>query len=375
MFAFHASAWYNRPHTNICTLEDVCGKACGQDVGDGDTVSGPTIIEIECKSMLNRVNVSWLPFDWSVNPYRGCFHGCVYCYARRYHEEYLEIDPGAGFDRQVFVKRNAVEVLRRELARKSWRRERVAIGTAVDAYQPAEGKYRVTRRILEAFADYETPCSLMTKNTMIVRDIDVLGDLARGPGVKIGFSITTLDPALARRIEPDTPPPHKRLRVLERLAAAGVPVGVLMAPILPGLNDDDESLEAVVRAAAEHGATFLTTAVLRLQGSVKSVYGRFLRADSPELLPLYRSMYAGAYAPRAYQERLYAKVAELKARYGFTDGTRPIGTSRPTSPPGWTEAAPTLRHVPSRAARTTAAGGAPRRPSEVALRPAQLTLF
>ena len=118
MFAFHASAWYNRPHTNICTLEDVCGKACGQDVRDGDTVSGPTIIEIECKSMLNRVNVSWLPFDWSVNPYRGCFHGCVYCYARRYHEEYLEIDPGAGFDRQVFVKINAVEVLRRELAEK-----------------------------------------------------------------------------------------------------------------------------------------------------------------------------------------------------------------------------------------------------------------
>lgn len=340
-------------------------------------VSGPTIIEMQCKSMLNRVNVSYLPFGWSVNPYRGCVHACVYCYARRYHDEYLELDPGPGFDRQVFVKVNAVEVLRRELARKSWQRERVAIGTAVDAYQPAEGKYRVTRGILQAFADFDTPCSLMTKNTMVVRDMDVLRDLARGPGVKIGFSITTVDPALARRIEPDTPPPHKRLRVMERLAAAGVPVGVLMAPILPGLNDDEASLRAVVRAAAEHGATFLTTGVLRLQGSVKSVYGSFLRADSPELLPLYRRMYPGAYAPRQYQDRIYARIAELKERYGFTDRARPIGVSRAARSPSSSlpdaRAASLSSSSRARAGRSATHTASAR--SAAPTRPAQLTLF
>lgn len=355
MFAFHASAWYNRPHTNICTLEDVCGKACGQDVGDGDTVSGPTIIEIECKSMLNRVNVSWLPFDWSVNPYRGCFHGCVYCYARRYHEEYLEIDPGAGFDRQVFVKRNAVEVLRRELARKSWRRERVAIGTAVDAYQPAEGKYRLTRGILQALADFHTPCSLVTKNTMIVRDVDVLQQLAAGPGVKISFSITTLDPDLARRIEPDTPPPRQRLAALARLAAAGIPVNVLLMPILPGLNDDSASLAAVIKASADSGAHSVHGGVLRLQGSVKQLYGQFLRADSPELLPLYRRLYPGAFARQQYQDNIYQRIAALKERYGFSGGRAAMSVMNDADP---------------EADRSTSAG-----PPASATRFSQLTLF
>lgn len=295
----------------------------------GDHVSNTTVIEIECKSALNRVNVSYLPFRWSTNPYRGCVHACVYCYARRYHQEYLDLDPGRGFDRQVFVKVNAVDVLRRELARKSWRRERVAIGTAVDAYQPVEGKYRITRGMLEAFADFDTPCSILTKNTMVVRDVDVLRDLAAGPGVSVSLSITTLDPVVARSIEPDTPPPHKRLQALEKLAAAGVRPGVLMAPILPGINDDDTSLEAVVKGAADHGAEFLGTSVLRLQGSVKYVYSDFLKRDAPELLPTYRRMYPGAYAPKPYQDRIYGRVAELKERYGFADRSRPFAPSPP----------------------------------------------
>lgn len=313
--------------------------------------------------MMNRVDVSYLPFRWSVNPYRGCVHACVYCYARRYHE-YLDLDPGAGFERQVFVKVNAVEVLRRELSRKSWRRERVAVGTAVDAYQPAEGKYRLTRGILKAFADFRTPCSVMTKNTMVVRDIDVLRELAAGPGVKVGFSVTTLDPALARRIEPDTPPPRRRLQAMERLAAAGVPTGVLIAPVLPGLNDDDDSLHAVVRGAAEHGARFLTTGVLRLQGSVKSVYADFLRADAPELLAMYRRLYPGPYAPRHYQDKIYARVAELKARYGFTDDTRPFGR--------WADpAAGTSRRAEEASLAASPAPGAAHRPAARG----QLTLF
>lgn len=274
-------------------------------------------VEIQCKTLLNRVSVTSLPFRWSVNPYSGCSHGCVYCYARRYHE-YKELDPGVGFERRIFVKVNAVAVLRRELARRTWQRELVAVGTAVDAYQPAEGKYRLTRGILETLAAFATPCSIVTKNTMIVRDIDVLQQLARGPGVSVWFTVTTVDENLARRIEPDTPPPRRRLAALARLAAAGVPAGVLIMPILPGLNDHRSSLEAVIRAAAEHGARSVHGGVLRLQGAVKQVYGRFLRDDSPQLLPLYRRFYPGAHAPLAYQEKVHGIVAELKERYGFT---------------------------------------------------------
>lgn len=333
------------------------------------------VVEMQSKSLLNRVHGSYLPFRWSVNPYRGCVHACVYCYARRYHE-YLDMDPGAGFERQVFVKVNAVAVLRRELARPGWRRENVAIGTAVDAYQPVEGKYRLTRGILEAFADFHTPCNLMTKNTMVVRDVDVLRALAQGPGVKVGFSVTTLDPELARRIEPDTPPPHQRLKALERLAAAGIHAGVLLAPVLPGLNDDDASLRAVVRAAADHGARFLTSGVLRLQDGVRSVYGDFLRRDAPGLLPLYRRLYPGSYAPRGYQDRIYARIAELKELYGFADASRPLaaGGAAGAAEAGRRGAAAEAGKI--RATRETnpaptAAAGAKRFP----VLPGQLTLF
>lgn len=272
-----------------------------------------------------------MSFGWSVNPYRGCVHACVYCYARRYHE-YLALGPGHDFEQQIFVKVNAVEVLRRELARKSWNREAVAVGTAVDPYQPAEGRYRLTRGILEALADYDTPCSIVTKNSMILRDLDVLQRLARGPGVTVAFSITTLNSALAKRIEPDTPPPQQRLRVMRQLVQAGVRTGVLLAPILPGLTDDTHSLEAVIRAAREHGAAFVSAAVLRLQGSVKDVYKDFLIREVPWLLPLYEKLYPAAYAPRAYQDRILGRVQQLKRRHGFAR-SEPFVYTRPQAPP------------------------------------------
>ena len=180
------------------------------------------IIEIECKSVLNRVVSQKMPFKWSVNPYRGCEHKCVYCYARRYHT-FFDLNPGADFENKIFVKVNAPQVLRRELSRKSWQREHVAIGTAVDPYQPVEGKYRLTRAILKALLDYWTPCSIITKNTMLLRDIDLLSELWPRAGLKVLLSITTLDKALAQRLEPDTPPPEKRLEALSRLMEAGHP--------------------------------------------------------------------------------------------------------------------------------------------------------
>jgi len=279
-------------------------------------MAGTRLIEIQCKSLLNRVDAPSMGFCWSVNPYRGCAHACVYCYARRYHE-YFDLGAGKDFEQQIFVKVNAVEVLRRELSRRTWKRELVAVGTAVDPYQPAEGRYRLTRGILEALADYGTPCSIVTKNSMILRDLDVLQRLARGPGVTVAFSITTLEPVLVKRVEPDTPPPLQRLRVMEQLVRAGIRAGVLLAPVLPGLTDDVRSMDAVIRAARDHGAAFVSAGVLRLQGSVKDVYQEFLQQEVPWLLPMYQRLYPAANAPRAYQNRIMRQVEQLKARHGF----------------------------------------------------------
>lgn len=274
------------------------------------------VIEQPCKSVLNRVAGSSMPFRWSINPYRGCEHACTYCYARKYHE-YLEMDPGREFETRIIAKVNAPEVLRQELGRRSWQHEPVAIGTAVDPYQPAEGRYRITRRILEALLDFKTPCSLITKNTMILRDLDVLQALAAGPGCQVHFSITTLDARLVREIEPDTPPPSRRLEVLQALVRGGIPAGVILAPVLPALTDHPDSLEAVVRAAAEHSACFLHASVLRLEGATRAVYESFLARRFPVLLPYYRSLYRTEYAPPVYQRRIQNQVREFARAYGI----------------------------------------------------------
>src|SRR5829696_7528426 len=190
--------------------------------------------EIQCKTAINRV--SGMPFRWSLNPYRGCTHSCHYCYARLSHT-YLGFDADEDFETKIIVKSNMPEVVRQELGRRSWTRERVAIGTATDAYQPCEGRYRLTRRCLEALRDADTPVSIVTKSTLILRDRDLLKQLANGPGATVYFTITTLDPDLWRLLEPGTPPPLKRLQVMQRLADAGVPCGVFLAPILPGITD------------------------------------------------------------------------------------------------------------------------------------------
>src|SRR4051794_39832062 len=217
--------------------------------------------ETLCKSALNQV--SGMPFRWSLNPYRGCVHGCHYCYARASHT-YLGMNADDDFETKIVVKSNMPEVLRQELRRRSWTRERVAIGTATDAYQPCEGRYRLTRHCLEALRDHDTPVSIVTKSTLILRDLDLLAELAQGPGATVYFTITTVDDGLWRLIEPGTPPPLKRLKVLRRLSSEGVRCGVFLAPILPGITDSAESIEAVAAAAKAHGATSFGSAVLRL---------------------------------------------------------------------------------------------------------------
>ena len=191
-------------------------------------------IEVQCKSALNRVR--GMPFKWSLNTYRGCAHACHYCYARASHT-YYGLNAGEDFETKIYVKVNVADVLRRELARPSWLGEQVALGTITDCYQPAEGRFRVTRGVLEALLERRNPISMVTKSTLVLRDLDLLAELARVAHVRVYFTVTTMDPALWRVVEPGTPPPWKRLHVMRLLLQAGVPAGVLMAPILPGLTD------------------------------------------------------------------------------------------------------------------------------------------
>jgi DNA repair photolyase len=273
-------------------------------------------IEASCKSALNRV--SGMPFAWSLNPYRGCVHGCHYCYARATHT-YLGMNAGVDFTTRIVVKTNFAEVLRRELRRPSWQGERVALGTATDAYQPCEGRYRITRRVLEALRDYRTPVSAVTKSTLVLRDLDLLVALADLPGTRVNFSITTLEPDLWRQIEPGTPPPAQRLAVMRRLTDAGVPCGVYMAPVLPGLTDSEASLAAVASAAHESGATSFWASPLRLAPLVKEHYFGFIAERFPGLVQRYERAYPRADAPREYQVDLERRIATIRERYGFSD--------------------------------------------------------
>ncbi len=261
----------------------------------------PEYVEAPCKSALNRVR--GMPFAWSLNPYAGCRHACVYCFAIQYHR-LAERGTAEDFSARVFVKVNPPEVLAGELARPSWRRAMVAVGTATDPYQPAEGRYRLTRRTLELLRDHVTPITLLTKSPLVQRDADVLADLARRAAVRVFFSISTVDLQLWRRLEPGTANPYYRLGALRRLRAAGVPAGVLMAPVLPGVTDSAAAIDAVASAARAHGAAFFGSSPLRPMPFVKEHYLGFVAREFPELLPRYRRAYPGVYAPRDYRAAL-----------------------------------------------------------------------
>jgi DNA repair photolyase len=279
-------------------------------------MTGITYTETTCKSALNRVR--GMPFSWSLNPYRGCTHSCHYCYARATHA-HLGLNADEDFETRIVVKTNFPEILRAELGARSWRREKVAIGTATDPYQPCEGRYRLTRRVLQALVDYRTPASIVTKSTLVLRDLDFLVELEGVAGARVNFTITTLDRELWRAVEPGTPPPAKRLEVLRRLVDAGVPCGVYLAPILPGLTDSAAAIDEVAAAAREHGATRFWAGPLRLAPLVKEHYLGWLEEFRPELLPRYQRAYPRADAPRLYKEWLDVRIAEARARHGFLE--------------------------------------------------------
>jgi DNA repair photolyase len=276
--------------------------------------------EEPCRSALNRVQ--GMPFGWSLNPYMGCVHRCTFCYVRAFE---LRADRPADerYGTSIRVKTNVAEVLRRELARPSWQREGIAIGAATDPYQPAEGRYRLTRACLEVLAEAETPFGLITRGPMIVRDVDVLAAASRRADVSVTFSIPTLDPEIWRRTEPGTAPPRQRLRALRRLVDAGIKAGVGMAPILPGLTDKPELLAEVVRAARAAGATGVWANLLYLKPGTKEHFLAALERDWPELLPQYELLYARrAYLPAEKTSPVREQVRELARVHGVRDRRR-----------------------------------------------------
>jgi DNA repair photolyase len=279
---------------------------------------GITFYEVRAKSIINRVpEVSRVPFRWTINPYRGCTHSCIYCFARNTHT-YLDLDFGEDFNSQIVVKVNASELLRKELAAKSWKGEHIAMGTNVDPYQRGEGRYKLMRGILEALRDFANPFSILTKGSLILRDLDLLRQCAEVTEIGTNVSVGFIDKELWRSLEPGTPSPTKRLQVCRTLNEAGVPCGVLMAPIIPFLTDSPQKLAATVRQIAEAGTTHLAPIVLHLRTGAREWYMKWLSESHPELVPRYERLYArGAYAPKAYQEEITGRVHELAERYGI----------------------------------------------------------
>ncbi|HYH27193.1 MAG TPA: Rv2578c family radical SAM protein, partial [Actinomycetota bacterium] len=270
---------------------------------------GITFYEIQAKSIINRVpEASRVPFRWTINPYRGCSHACVYCFARNTHT-YLDFDAGRDFDTQVVVKVNAPQLLRRELARPRWPREHIAMGTNVDPYQRAEGRYKLMPGIIEALRDARNPFSILTKGTLILRDLELLREAASVTDVGTSFSVGTVSPEIWRATEPGTPNPRRRLDAVRRLTEAGIPCGVLMAPILPFISDTDELLEETVAAIAEAGATHIAPITLHMRPGAREWYFAWIEREHPELLPLYRELYArSAYAPKEFQRSISDRV-------------------------------------------------------------------
>jgi DNA repair photolyase len=279
-------------------------------------------LEVQCKSALNRVKGMF--FEWSLNPYTGCEHRCAFCYVRAFE---LRADRPSDdrYGRTVRIKLNVAGVLRSELSRKSWSRETVVIGAATDPYQPAEGRYRLTRQCLQALRDFSNPAAMITRGPMIVRDIDVLTELARRADLHVTFSIPTVDDDIWRRTEPGTAHPRQRLRAIEKLVAAGIDVGVGMAPILPGLSDRPDRLEAVVMAARAAGATGLWAGMLHLKNGTREHFMSVLARHWPEMVPRYEQAYRDrAYLPPAFGERTLKSVATLRNTHGVSDRRRVI---------------------------------------------------
>jgi DNA repair photolyase len=261
--------------------------------------------EVRAKSILNRVpEASRMPFRWTINPYRGCTHACIYCFARPTHK-YLDFNAGRDFEREIVVKINAPELLRVELARRSWKGEHVALGTNTDPYQWAEGRYKLMPDIWEALRDAANPCSVLTKSPLLLRDLPLMKQIAQRTNFGAAVSVPTVDERAWRATEPHTPNPRARLEAVAELTRAGIQTGVLVAPLMPGINDAPEQVAPILELASEAGASYVTGIALHLRGDVRGLFFNWLKAHRPDLLSRYKSLYRkGAYAPADERQRL-----------------------------------------------------------------------
>ncbi len=272
--------------------------------------------EIRCKSLLNRLDVPGFSFRWTLNPYRGCRHACRYCYARPTHE-FWGMDAGREFEQRIFAKVNAPEVLRKELKKAKWQGEAIAIGTASDPYEPAESEYELTRKVLQVLVEFRNPASITTKGVLVRRDVDVLRELNRVAEVRVNFSIGSIDDRVWKMTEPGTPRPQARLEAMQYLVENGVPSGVMMAPLLPGISDDSQGINAVARAAAEHKACFIGANVLFLKPGSKEWFMPMLREAYPHLTEAYAKLYRKTYAPKEYTAQVMKLVADARRNWGL----------------------------------------------------------
>src|SRR5947209_3826666 len=292
--------------------------------------------EVRARSALNRVpEQSQVPFRWTINPYRGCSHACVYCFARPTHK-YLDLNPGRDFEREIVVKVNVPEVLRTELARPSWKGEHVALGTNTDPYQWVEGRYKLMQGIWEAFRDAANPCSILTKSPLVLRDLPLLKQIAERAPISANLSIPTLDEGAWRETEPHTPSPRARMEAVAELNRAGIPTGILVAPLMPGINDSPQQVEEILELAREAGAVHVSGIALHLRGEVREIFFDWLRSQRPDLIPHYEKLYRrGAYARPEERKRLSALVSGWRGPPG-----RYVREYDPPEPPARAHARP-----------------------------------
>ena len=288
--------------------------AMGESISEGHDVEYFTL---PVRSLLNRCTAPRMPFTWTINPYRGCEFACKYCYAR-YTHEFMEMRNGVDFERKIYVKQQAAWLLRQDL-KKVKRGEEIAIGTATDPYQPAERRYGITRMILEEFALHaRLDIGIVTKSNLILRDTELLRKIAEPNQLYVNLTITTLDARLARILEPRAPRPDLRLDAVRKLNEAGVPAGVICAPVVPGITDDPKALDALVRATKEAGGQYIFANPLFLKPCSAAIFLPFLEKEFPQLVDDYKKRYAScAFLPASYRKRISSLMAALRRKHGF----------------------------------------------------------
>jgi DNA repair photolyase len=297
---------------------------------DAPEALGINFYEVNARSALNKVpKQSRMPFRWTINAYRGCTHACRYCFARPSHT-YLDFNAREDFERQIVVKVNVPELLRAELARPSWSGEHVALGTNTDPYQWVEGRYKLMQGIWEAMRDFANPCSVLTKSPLLLRDLKLMKQISERTEFSANLSVPTLDEKAWRATEPHTPHPRKRLEAVAELNRAGIPTGILIAPLMPGINDAPEQVDEILELAAAAGAVSVGGIGLHLRGEVRGIWFDWLRENRPDLVPRYEQLYArGAYLSTAERERLGALTKRGGARPGPFRGRDPAPASSP----------------------------------------------